>query len=877
MFRRSLGAPLVTFLEESSVAERLWARVETDLGPFLLGLWYRPPNSGDEHVSSLEPEFARLSEGYIGSVLLGDFNVHQRRWLKFSNSNTALGDTMQTFAHKYGLAQLVTEPTHVDGNLLDLVLCSLPFPTNCVITPRIADHNGVLTEIDVPVATESSHSREVWDFKKADWKELHALLESYDWSFLVANSVDDAAQLLIDTILRFCRECIPTRVCVERRKSHPWMTERCAKALRDKHACVNTAGYDDACRRCGDVIRDEFQKYVDTLKQKLRDLPRSSKDWWRISNELLDNTVPRAGLPSLKNADGAWVHEPSDKANLFVERFSKKCVLPPEVEDIIVGDPVDVMDSFIPLRTRTTLKLLRNLREDQATGPDKLAARVLRNCARQLARPITVVARRILDLGVWPKIWKLHWVMPLHKRGSVYDPDKYRGLHLTPVISKVVERIFAIPLGNFCAETCAFGRTQWAFQKRLGCRDLICVLVARWLLAFQERRKVGVYLSDISGAFDRVHRPRLLRKLRRAGLNERFLNFFANYLDIREAVVIVGGASSALFHLQDMVYQGTVLGPLLWNIFFADVSDAVLAQDDFLDAKFADDLSACKEFPVDTENADVLNELHSCRASVHAWGKRNRVAFDGSKEEFCVLDANFGHGRPFRLLGPIIDSKLRMHECVDKVYKRAKPKARRLLRARRFFSQRDLITQFKTHIWGLVESVTPALYHAAPTVLAKIDRIQSSFVAKLGLTDRDAFLRHGLHPLCLRRDVAMLGVLYKCAHGKAHPDLSELFPRVGVTRDVQIATRLFQRLHSRQLLLRHHGVQRVEFHRSIFGLVKIWNILPEDVVESKSVSDFQSALTEIARKACEADFDKWSCVFSPPVVSQSLLRVLREF
>ena len=94
LFRRTLKSPLVTFLEESSVAELIWARVETNRGPFLLVLWYRAPDASDDHTSSLEREFERLSGDYIGAVLLGDFNIHHRRWLRFSSANTALGERL---------------------------------------------------------------------------------------------------------------------------------------------------------------------------------------------------------------------------------------------------------------------------------------------------------------------------------------------------------------------------------------------------------------------------------------------------------------------------------------------------------------------------------------------------------------------------------------------------------------------------------------------------------------------------------------------------------------------------------------------------------------------------------------------------------------
>ena len=263
------------------------------------------------------------------------------------------------------------------------------------------------------------------------------------------------------------------------------------QALAGKAAAESTDEFPEISRRCGDIIREEYHKYVCDLKCKLMGLPRCSKEWWRVSSELLDNVVPRAGPPSLRDVTGEWAHDPVSMANLFAGTFQRKNALPPEVEDIHVEEPADVMKDFVPLRVRTTMRVLKELREDQATGPGRLGAKVLRRCSAQLALPVTLLARRILDRRCWPRSCKLHWVSRLHKRGNVFDPGQYRGMHLTPVLSKVVERLLAIPIGNFCAVTCAFGRSQWAFQKGIGCRDLISVLLCRWLLAFQERRKLG--------------------------------------------------------------------------------------------------------------------------------------------------------------------------------------------------------------------------------------------------------------------------------------------------------------------------------------------------------------------------------------------------
>ena len=56
--------------------------------------------------------------------------------------------------------------------------------------------------------------------------------------------------------------------------------------------------------------------------------------------------------------------------------------------------------------------------------------------------------------------------MALHKRASVYDAKNYRGVHLTPQISKAVERIIANLLQPYLAPLEIFGENQFACTSR---------------------------------------------------------------------------------------------------------------------------------------------------------------------------------------------------------------------------------------------------------------------------------------------------------------------------------------------------------------------------------------------------------------------------
>ena len=70
------------------------------------------------------------------------------------------------------------------------------------------------------------------------------------------------------------------------------------------------------------------------------------------------------------------------------------------------------------------------------------------------------------------------------------------------------------------------------------------------------RSKLGIYLADISGAFDKVSRELLLSKLAHMGLPPAWVDFLNAYLLPREGRVLVEGAISEVSVLSDMVFQG---------------------------------------------------------------------------------------------------------------------------------------------------------------------------------------------------------------------------------------------------------------------------------------------------------------------------------
>jgi len=125
-----------------------------------------------------------------------------------------------------------------------------------------------------------------------------------------------------------------------------------------------------------------------------------------------------------------------------------------------------------------------------------------------------------------------------------------------------------------------------------------------WLKVLATGRKIGVYCSDVSGAFDRVRLERLVAKLKKKGIHPKIVAVLCAWLQERFAHIVVGGVSSVEMALRHMVFQGTVTGPTLWNLFFEDARNAI-NECFFQEIIFADDLNAYRTFPSATQNSVI--------------------------------------------------------------------------------------------------------------------------------------------------------------------------------------------------------------------------------------------------------------------------------
>ena len=594
------------------------------------------------------------------------------------------------------------------------------------------------------------------------------------------------------------------------------------------------------------------------MRDKLRAEKRGSKGWWRIANRIMEKQGGQEVIPALKNADAVWVRDPLEKANLLARTFSSKFSLPVlETNEFRFDLTRSVAEEFILVRSSHVGKILDKMDVDSGTGPDMLATLVLKECSSELRLPLAKLIRRIIAEGFWPTAWIIHWLMPLYKRKSVSDPNNYRAINLTAQISKAVERYlspFFVPV----LEARAFGQSQFAYRKSHGARDAVLFYVLSWIAGLNDGHKICIYCSDVAGAFDRVDSELLMGKLESFGLNEKLLKVIRSWLRQRQGFVIVSGEKSSPMPLSNMVFQGTVWGPPLWNAFFGDCICAISCCG-FEAVIYADDCNAFRCFPRNLANAVVQEHLSECQASVHAWGRANRVLFDAGKEETMIISTVDPTGGPVKLLGIEFDNKLVMATAVHKCATKAAWKTKALLRTHRFYSTVDLMMLYKSHVLSFIEYRTPGVHFASASVLKDIDDVQKRFLVQIGISEETAFMDFNLAPLNVRRDIAMLGCIHRAANCKGPPPLWRFFRRAAPTIVTSTRSTI---CHTRQIAEWTRGRDLEIMRRSAFGMIRVYNLLPQVVVDHVDVKSFQSALTQLVRNRLNSGDPTWRFLLS---------------
>ena len=206
-------------------------------------------------------------------------------------------------------------------------------------------------------------------------------------------------------------------------------------------------------------------------------------------------------------------------------------------------------------------------------------------------------------------------IVPVHKKKSKLSKENYRPISILPNISKVYERCLYDQMSNFFEDI--FSKYQCGFRKGYSAQHCLLVMIKKWKRIVDYGGVFGALLTELYKAFDCIPHDLFIAKLETYGFQIDALKLIYDYLSNRKQRVKINETFSSWKDIEFGVPQGSILGPLLFNIHLCDVFYFL---EDLDIASYADDttINTVKE-----NKESVIKTLETSSVILFKWFENN--------------------------------------------------------------------------------------------------------------------------------------------------------------------------------------------------------------------------------------------------------------
>ena len=717
--RDDIPSKLLKQFEGDSEFETIMVEIRLYQTKWLIGACYNPHKRNiDKFLEKLSTALAEYCSQYENLILLGDFNSEMT------------ANAMNAFCMSFNFKSLISLPTcfkNIDNpTCIDLILTNKPrcFKNSTTIETGLSDfHKLVISVLNTTYKKEKPKVITYRDYKRYNNLALRDAISCYfTWEELKLMSNDE----FTSTFMNFFDTFAPLKQRYVRANDNPFVTKELRKAFMKRARLKNNylkfkddtsySAYKKHRNFCKNLVVKSKKSYYENLK------PSSISDvrkFWRTVKPLFSDKAMKNVNITLVESEKI-INEPTEIANEFSSllssavstlqirdlypKFSNSENDPilsaiyrfknhPSIIRIVELYPTPQSFSFKYIDITDIFEAILSLNNSKAAPTNNIPVRILKENIDLFTCKLHNDLNIAIETGTFPRNLKKADITPSHKKGCRTDKNNYRPISILPPISKLFEKLLLCQIDNYFSDK--LSPLLCGFRKNYNTQMCLLSMIEKWKRTLDKSGSAGAVLTDLSKAFDCLNYDLLIAKLNCYGMDMKSLRLVYSYLTDRFQRVRINSSYSSWSDILTGVPQGSILGPILFNIY---INDFFLFFSHQNIANYADDNTP---FACEKDIPTVLNKLQEDSTSMMRYLEDNYLK--GNPDKFHLLlsktDKNKFHlnienniienSDTQKLLGITIDNELKFDIHVANLCKKASQKLHALARISKYMSLRQ--------------------------------------------------------------------------------------------------------------------------------------------------------------------------------------------